>query len=194
MNAVPHSSALSGAMIEEQIEQENLNVVRDRGEGLDIGPSSLDVHLHPEIKRIEGGASHRAPVEVTYNDESTYPNAEAEECGTNVLIHPSEFLLARTDEIFDLPRDTMAFLDGRSSIGRLGLFIQNAGLIDRGFTGTLTLELFNPTNNVIKLPVDSRVGQLTFLQHDRVEGPGYDGKYEGQYAAEPSDGHEDYDL
>jgi dCTP deaminase len=70
----------------------------------------------------------------------------------------------------------------RSSIGRLGLFIENAGLVDRGFTGELTLEFYNPMPYDIQLVAGMRIGRLTFYEHDEVENEGYPlvGKYQGQ--------------
>ena len=67
------------------------------------------------------------------------------------LLLPGQFVLATTMEYFRLPNDLTAFVEGRSSLGRLGLFIQNAGWVDPGFHGEITLELFNANRCAIIL-------------------------------------------
>ena len=84
---------------------------------------------------------------------------------TYVLL-PGQFILATTMEYFILPNDLTAFVEGRSSLGRMGLFIQNAGWVDPGFQGEITLELFNANRCAIKLQTGRRVGQLVFAQMD----------------------------
>ena len=76
-----------------------------------------------------------------------------------------------------------AFVEGRSSIGRLGLFIQNAGWVDPGFEGEITLELFNANKCAIELQSGRRVGQLVFAQLDVHTLNPYQGKYQGQRGA-----------
>ncbi len=73
--------------------------------------------------------------------------------------------------------------EGRSSIGCLGLFIQNAGWVDPGFKGEITLELFNANKCAIELKSGRRVGQLVFAELDRDAQNPYRGKYQGQRGA-----------
>ena len=76
-----------------------------------------------------------------------------------------------------------AFVEGRSSLGRMGLFIQNAGWVDPGFKGEITLELFNANRCAIELQSGRRVGQLVFAKmDDKAQNP-YNGKYQGQKGA-----------
>ncbi len=99
------------------------------------------------------------------------------------LLLPGQFVLATTMEYFELPDDLTAFVEGRSSLGRMGLFIQNAGWVDPGFKGEITLELFNANRFAIELNAGRRVGQLVFARLDqRAENP-YTGKYQGQRGA-----------
>ena len=99
------------------------------------------------------------------------------------LILPGQFVLATTMEYFELPDDLTAFVEGRSSLGRMGLFIQNAGWVDPGFKGEITLELFNANRCAIELKAGRRVGQLVFAQMDDHALNPYNGKYQGQKGA-----------
>ena len=100
-----------------------------------------------------------------------------------IVIPPKTFLLATTVEYFRLPPDLTAFVEGRSSIGRLGLFIQNAGWVDSGFEGQITLELFNASPVGIALTPGMRIGQLVFAKMDTRPDKVYSGKYQGQTGA-----------
>lgn len=86
-------------------------------------------------------------------------------------------------EYISLPDNLTAFVEGRSSLGRMGLFIQNAGWVDPGFQGEITLELFNANRCAIELTSGRRVGQLVFAQMDASAIQPYNGKYQGQRGA-----------
>lgn len=79
--------------------------------------------------------------------------------------------------------NTFSVVEGRSSLGRLGLFIQNAGWVDPGFHGEITLELFNVNRCAIRLQAGRRIGQLVFARMDRAARNPYRGKYQGQRGA-----------
>ena len=102
------------------------------------------------------------------------------------FIQPKEFILATTLEYIELPPDLTAFVEGRSSLGRLGLFIENAGWVDAGFKGQLTLELYNANSYPIRLYPEMRICQLVFAKVDRVPQNPYSGKYQGQRGVVPS--------
>lgn len=110
------------------------------------------------------------------------------------VIEPGQFVLATTMEYFRLPHNMTAFVEGRSSVGRLGLFIQNAGWVDPGFEGEITLELFNASRNPIMLRAGHRIGQLVFAQLDRDAENPYQGKYQGQRGATGSRIHLDEEF
>lgn len=95
----------------------------------------------------------------------------------SIIIPPQSFLLATTEEYFRLPNDITAFVEGRSSIGRLGLFIQNAGWVDSGFEGRITLELFNANSVPIQLIPGRRICQMVFCQMKQASHSPYRGKY-----------------
>lgn len=182
----------SGVGIEEMMRREDLNVSRQSDNNdLHIGPSSLDFHIAPEKGAIQGQNIVRDKEDpINLDDKRTYPGVTYLDRDP-IRLEPNEFALATTDEYFELDKQLMGFMHGRSSIGRVGLFIENAGLIDRGFEGQLTLELFNATANVIEIPAFKRVGQIAFFSHDYVLDDGYDGKYNEQESITSSRGYRD---
>ncbi len=100
--------------------------------------------------------------------------------GDEITLPPHTFILATTMEWVKLPHDLTAFVEGRSSIGRLGLFIQNAGWVDPGFEGNITLELYNANSLPIQLRAGRRICQLVFCKMDHKADTPYQGKYQGQ--------------
>ena len=121
-----------------------------------IQPASVDIRLGNTFSVIEDSPSGV----ITMDQEITYKTIRSD---TYVLL-PGQFILATTMEYFVLPNDLTAFVEGRSSLGRMGLFIQNAGWVDPGFEGEITLELFNANRCAIKLRTGRRVGQLVFAR------------------------------
>ncbi len=140
-----------------------------------IQPASVDIRLGNTYSMIED--SCRGIVHL--DREIAYTTIETD----SYLLLPGQFVLATTMEYFKLPDDLTAFVEGRSSIGRLGLFIQNAGWVDPGFEGEITLELFNASRCAIELNAGRRVGQLVFARMDRRAQAPYAGKYQGQRGA-----------
>ena len=111
-----------------------------------------------------------------------------------VVVPPHSFLLATTREYVKLPDDLTAFVEGRSSIGRLGLFLQNSGWVDPGFEGEITIELYNANNRPIKLISGIRICQLVFAKLDQTAENPYRGKYQGQRKATGSRVRQDKEL
>ncbi|MBR6873785.1 MAG: dCTP deaminase [Ruminococcus sp.] len=140
-----------------------------------IQPASIDIRLGNTFAVVEDTPSGI----ITLESEIHYKTITAD----TYLIMPGQFVLATTMEYFELPDDLTAFVEGRSSLGRMGLFIQNAGWVDPGFKGEITLELFNANRCAIELKAGRRVGQLVFAKlDDRALNP-YNGKYQGQTGA-----------
>jgi dCTP deaminase len=108
------------------------------------------------------------------------------------ILHPGEFVLGSTLERVKLPDDLVARLDGKSSLGRLGLLIHStAGFIDPGFDGHVTLELSNVANLPITIYHGMKIGQLSFMQlSEPASAPygssGLGSKYQGQRGPTPS--------
>jgi len=82
--------------------------------------------------------------------------------------------------VIRIPANVTAFVEGRSSIGRMGLFIQNAGWVDPGFEGNITLELFNANRLPLRLSAGRRICQIVFAFMDKATQTPYKGKYQGQ--------------
>jgi dCTP deaminase len=112
--------------------------------------------------------------------------------GEPFILHPGEFVLGQTLEHVRLPDDLVARLEGKSSLGRLGLLIHStAGFVDSGFAGNLTLELSNVANLPITIYHGMPIGQLSFMRMDApVERPygsrGAHSKYQDQSEPTPS--------
>ena len=102
-------------------------------------PASIDLTLGSHFLKVHENVIDR----ITLDSELRYLDLHADGETEEIVIPPLSFLLAVTRERIRLPANMTAFVEGRSSIGRIGLFIQNAGWVDPGFDGTITLELFN---------------------------------------------------
>lgn len=140
-----------------------------------IQPASVDIRLGNTFSIVEDSPTGI----ITLEHEIQYNMIVAE----SYLLLPGQFILATTMEYFELPDDLTAFVEGRSSLGRMGLFIQNAGWVDPGFRGEITLELFNANRCAIELKPGRRVGQLVFAEMDDCAENPYNGKYQGQTGA-----------
>jgi len=140
-----------------------------------IQPASVDIRLGDTFSVIEDTSQGI----LTLDREIRYRTIRS---GTYLLL-PGQFVLATTIEYFRLPDNLTAFVEGRSSLGRMGLFIQNAGWVDPGFQGEITLELFNAGRCAIELHTGRRVGQLVFAEMDTSAETPYQGKYQGQTGA-----------
>lgn len=156
-----------------------------------VNPASLNIRLSGLYSRIEPTYVYKYPILVepvcyTLGEKPDYETFTDD----NMTIRPGEFLLAATMERFTFPNDISGIVKGRSSIGRIGLSVQNAGFIDPGFNGTITLELKNDSNIPICLPKGYPIGQVIFLETMLVSKP-YSGKYNGQIEATGSKLHED---
>ncbi len=151
-----------------------------------IQPASIDIRLGNTYARpiIHGSRSHDSSIPIQYEEIET----------NSYSLGPKQFILATTKEYIKLPNNMTAFVEGRSSIGRMGIFIQNAGWVDPGFEGEITLELFNASDMSILLHEGMRIGQLVFAQLDRDAENPYRGKYQGQKRATGSKVYLDSDL
>lgn len=140
-----------------------------------IQPASVDIRLGKTFSIVEDSSAGIINLE----KEIKYKTITSD---TYILL-PNQFVLATTMEYFELPNDLTAFVEGRSSLGRMGLFIQNAGWVDPGFKGEITLELYNANRCAIELRAGRRVGQLVFAKMDDIALNPYSGKYQGQRGA-----------
>lgn len=146
-----------------------------------LQPGSYDIRLGNQFKSIKPNEDEIIDNHLIIDPKNDirYKTVSLKE--DQFFLLPSKtFVLAVTKEIINLPKDISAFVEGRSSIGRMGLFIQNAGWIDSGFRGTITLELFNATDYDIKIYPNMRIGQIVFCKNDEECLNPYNGKYQNQ--------------
>jgi dCTP deaminase len=154
-----------------------------------VQPASIDLRLGDSFRVFH---NHR----VTAIDLRDPPKNLTEEVvvpdGEPFAIHPGEFVLGRTLEYVEIPNDVVARIEGKSSLGRLGLIVHaTAGFVDPGFRGTLTLEITNLTRVPIKLYAGLLIAQLSFMALDSPAERPYGSEqlgshYQGQVAATES--------
>jgi len=154
-----------------------------------LQPSSVDVRVDRYFRVFRNS---RYPfIDVKTNQEDLTEIVEVTEDEAFIL-HPGEFVLGSTLERITLPEDVVGRLDGKSSLGRLGLLIHStAGFIDPGWDGHVTLELSNVANLPITIYPGMKIGQLSFVQlTEPAERPygseGIGSKYQGQRGPTPS--------
>ena len=161
-------------------------------DGLDescIQPSSVDLHLDRYFRLFRNHSIRVIDVREAQEDLTELVEVEGEHA---LVLHPGEFVLGSTSEVVGIPDDLVGRLEGKSSLGRLGLLIHStAGFVDPGFTGHITLELSNVANLPITLYPGMKIGQISFLTMttpaDQPYGSGVLGsKYQGQRGPTPS--------
>lgn len=141
-----------------------------------IQPASVDLRLGKGLKAI----SHMQFPNGQWGNAPIYPSKKVEyEDKQFMVVNPGEFVLGTTIEYIKIPSGLGATVEGRSSVGRQGLFVENAGWIDPGFEGQITLEFFNATKNPWHLEEGMRICQITFETLTSCATP-YNGKYQGQ--------------
>jgi dCTP deaminase len=127
-----------------------------------VQPSSVDVRLDRFFRVFE---NHKYSVIDPSIEQSELTREVVVEPNEHFILHPGEFVLASTYEIITLPDDIAGRLEGKSSLGRLGLLTHStAGFIDPGFSGHITLELSNVANLPVKLFPGMKIGQLCLIK------------------------------
>jgi dCTP deaminase len=154
-----------------------------------VQPSSVDVRLDRYFRVFE---NHRYPHIDPSVEQPELTRLVEPEGDEPFILHPGEFALASTYEVVTLPDDVAGRLEGKSSLGRLGLLTHStAGFIDPGFSGHVTLELSNVATLPIKLWPGMKIGQLCLF---RLSSPAehpygstvYGSRYQGQRGPTPS--------
>jgi len=154
-----------------------------------IQPSSVDVRLDRFFRVFE---NHKYEVIDPSVEQSELTREVAVAPDDFFILHPGEFVLASTYEVITLPDDIAGRLEGKSSLGRLGLLTHStAGFIDPGFSGHITLELSNVANLPVKLYPGMKIGQLCLIKlSSTAEHPYgsavYGSRYQGQRGPTPS--------
>ncbi|MCW2848904.1 MAG: dCTP deaminase [Marmoricola sp.] len=154
-----------------------------------VQPSSIDFRLDRYFRVFE---NHRYPHIDPAADQPDLTRQVEPEGDEPFILHPGEFVLGSTLEVVTLPDDLAARVEGKSSLGRLGLLTHaTAGFVDPGFSGHVTLELANVATLPIKLYPGMKIGQLCFF---RLSSPAehpygsakYGSRYQGQRGPTPS--------
>jgi dCTP deaminase len=178
---------LSDRTIREQLDAGRI-VIDPLGEAC-IQPSSVDLHIDRLFRVFRNHTMGHIDVKEDLEDLTELVEVTEDEA---FILHPGEFVLGSTLERVTLPDDLVARLEGKSSLGRLGLLIHStAGFVDAGWDGHLTLELSNVATLPITLYPGMKIGQISFLQMttaaDQPYGTGALGsKYKGQRGPTPS--------
>jgi dCTP deaminase len=127
-----------------------------------LQPSSVDVRVDRYFRVFHNARYPFIDVKQPQEALTELVEVEADE---PFILHPGEFVLGSTLEVVSLPDDLVARLEGKSSLGRLGLLIHStAGFIDPGFEGNVTLELSNVANLPITIYHGMKIGQISFMQ------------------------------
>ena len=180
-------SVLSDGTIQRLVEDGRIRI--DPWDPELVQPASVDLRLGDSFRvfhnhRASAIDLRRPPENLT--EEVVVPSEES------FVIHPGEFCLGRTLEWVELPDDIVSRIEGKSSLGRLGLIVHaTAGFCDPGWKGTLTLELNNLTRVPIKLYPGLLIAQLSFMMLDQAArrpcgSPELGSHYQGQRAATES--------
>lgn len=154
-----------------------------------IQPSSVDLTLDPRFLVFRNHTRGMIDVKQDTTDLTEMVTVDDD---APFVLHPGEFVLGATLERIGVPEDLVARLDGKSSLGRLGLLIHStAGFIDPGFYGQITLELSNVHNLPITLYPKMKIGQISFLRMTTAADVPYGtgalkSKYHGQDGPTPS--------
>jgi len=186
-------SVLSDHTIKEELATGRI-VIDPLDEGA-IQPASVDLRLDRSFRTFRVTTRPYVDVRQPVDDLTELVSIGREE---PFILQPGAFCLATTLETITLPDDIVARVDGRSSLGRLGLLVHaTAGYVDPGWTGKLTLELSNQSQMPIALYYGMRIAQISFLRltsaADRPYGtPGLGSKYQGQKGPTPSRISEDF--
>jgi dCTP deaminase len=131
-----------------------------------VQPASVDLKLGTSFRVFH---NHRLPaIDLAAPPSGVTEHVQIDD-DANFVIHPGEFVLGTTVEWVELPDDIVARIEGKSSLGRLGLIVHaTAGFVDPGFSGTLTLEITNLTRVPIVLWPGKPIAQLSFMALDRA--------------------------
>lgn len=161
----------------------------------DVQPSSVDLHVDRFFRVFHNARYAFIDVKQPMEDLTEMVEVKDDE---PFILHPGEFVLGSTLERVRLPEDLVASLEGKSSLGRLGLLIHStAGWLDPGFDGHLTLELSNVANLPITIYPDMKIGQVSFYQlsseaEHPYGSPAVGSKYQGQRGPTPSRYYENF--
>jgi dCTP deaminase len=185
---------LSDRTIREEIDQGRIEI--DPFDPACIQPSSVDLHVDATFRVFHNARYPYIDVKKEMSDLTELVEVKD---GEPFILHPGEFVLGSTLERVRLPDDVVARLEGKSSLGRLGLLIHStAGYVDPGWDGYLTLELSNVANLPITIYPGMKIGQISFFRLSTAAETPYGSdragsKYQGQRGPTASRFFEEFD-
>jgi dCTP deaminase len=142
-----------------------------------LQPSSYDLHLGSKFVVFDNHETDIIDVKLKNNNTRIIDVTDK----GYFIIHPNNFILGSTKENIKIPNYLVSRIEGKSSIGRLGLIVHaTAGYVDPGFEGTLTLEMFNLSSIPIKIYIDMKIAQLSFFEMKSPSSKSY-GEYKNKY-------------
>jgi dCTP deaminase len=158
------TSVLSDGTIRRLVDEERIKI-RPWDPAM-VQPASVDLKLGTSFRVFH---NHRLPaIDLAQPPSGVTEHVQIDE-DASFVIHPGEFVLGTTVEWVELPDDIVARIEGKSSLGRLGLIVHaTAGFVDPGFSGTLTLEITNLTRVPIVLWPGKPIAQLSFMTLDQA--------------------------
>lgn len=176
---------LSDTSIREEVEAGRIKI--DPFDEACIQPSSIDLHVDGSFRVFNNARYPYIDVKKDQEDLTEMVRVDGDD---PFILHPGEFVLGSTTERVSLPDDLVARLEGKSSLGRLGLLIHStAGYVDPGWDGYLTLELSNVANLPITIYPGMKIGQISFFRLTTPAAVPYGSagnKYQGQRGPTPS--------
>lgn len=181
------AGVLSDGTIRELVEQGRIKI--EPWDPAMVQPASVDIKLGRSFRVFH---NFRVPAIDLADPPTNLTELVEIEADGEFVIHPGEFVLGRTEEWIELPDDIVCRIEGKSSVGRLGLIVHaTAGFVDPGFQGTLTLEITNLTRVPILLSPGRPIAQLSFMALDRPAQrpyghPDLGSRYQGQSDATES--------
>lgn len=168
---------LSDIDIKEYISSGDINI--SSLEIKDIGSASIDVHIGDTYSKQ---IISENPVDL-HDNKCQYKIKSTD--NTDITLLPGSFKLLTTKEVITISTKIVGFIIGKSTTARLGLTIEEANMIQPGFSGNITLEVRNNSANIIKLHVGDPIGQIYF-ETLKTEASKYCGKYQNQHGATPA--------
>jgi dCTP deaminase len=158
------TSVLSDGTIRRLVDEQRIRI--EPWDPAMVQPASVDLKLGTSFRVFH---NHRAPAIDLRDPPAGLTEHVQIEGDASFVIHPGEFVLGTTVEWVELPDDVVARIEGKSSLGRLGLIVHaTAGFVDPGFRGTLTLEITNLTRVPIVLWPGKPIAQLSFMALDQA--------------------------
>ena len=184
-----HGAVLSDVEIHEALRWGSIDISGMDGEPY-VGPSSVDLHLDNKALVLDDAKVRYSTFK---NNDSLFTGIDTADSRKSsdlfspfngwdaIVLMPGEFYILSTIERIRFPDDVCGFIQGRSSLARIGINVHNAGFFDAGFAGTATLEVTNLTKYPIKIAKGTRICQMVFVRQGKSSMVPYHAKKDKKY-------------